>query len=200
MASRLLLIRHAEVAEEFQGKFLGSTDAPLSDRGRRQAAALADAGRSAEVRLVSPLQRARVTAELAGLDCTVEPNLAEIDFGRWECKTFDDIRADDPAAIDQWAEFDDAFTFPDGEGIGDFCRRINALADRLAAEPVETVLIVTHGGVIRTMLCHLLGLPAPKYVLFAPPYASVTELQLFDGKGVLVAMSDTPLRKEADHG
>ena len=78
------------------------------------------------------------------------------------------------------------FAFPGGEGLAGFFERVSAAADRLAADDADTVLAVTHGGVIRAMICHLLSLERRHYVLFDVDYAAVVVLRLFDGRGVLV--------------
>jgi broad specificity phosphatase PhoE len=63
----------------------------------------------------------------------------------------------------------------------------------------QTVLAVTHGGVIRAMICHLLALEPRQYVAFDVPYAAMVVIDLFDGKGVLAAL-ERPEPQEGDHG
>jgi broad specificity phosphatase PhoE len=118
----------------------------------------------------------------------VDPDLREIDFGRWEGKTFSEIRDSSPAEIARWARFAPDFAFPGGESLRDFLGRVRRAADRLAADEAETVLAVTHGGVIKAMLCHLLGLDSRRYVAFEIAPASLTVVRLFEGKGVLSEM------------
>ncbi len=86
------------------------------------------------------------------------------------------------------------FAFPGGESLQGFFERIASAADRMVRDPADTVLAVTHGGVIRAMICHLLGLEPRNYVLFAVDYAAAVVLDLFDGSGVLAFSSgdDSP--------
>lgn len=195
MAKRLILVRHGDLGEGCRGRYIGRTDAPLSPVGRLQAAALA--GELARLRgasiLCSPLLRARETAAISlgeeGI-FTIDDDLREISFGRWESMSFAEIAAADPDAVEKWAALDEDFTFPGGEGIGPFRTRIGAVADRIAADPTGTVIAVTHGGVIRLLICIFLGLDYRHYLLFDVRPGSITELSLDNDRGVLTRLND----------
>lgn len=194
MGEYLLLARHGSVEESSGRGFLGRTDAPLSEKGYAEARALAEVvrGRKPERIVSSPLTRATqtaaVVAEAAGLEVETDADLREIDFGEWEGRTFEEIQADDPEAVSRWAEFSPDFAPPGGEVIGDFFRRARRALARLAGDPADMVLAVTHGGVIRTAICQLLGLDARSYLLFDVRPASLTTIRIFDGKGILTEM------------
>lgn len=193
MTQRLILARHASVDSRYAGRFLGSSDVPLSARGRRQASALARVLESRPIDrfLVSPLERASQTAAAMERQALVDPDLREIDFGRWEGRSFDEIsQGEPPELIDRWGRFDLEFCFPQGESLGAFVGRIDKLAVRLTAQADETLGVITHGGVIRSMICRLLGLAPSHYLLFDVPPASITTIDLFDGRGVLSGLSD----------
>ena len=137
----------------------------------------------------SPLLRARQTSEIllkdTRLSAQFDDDLREIDFGRWECKTFEEITAEDAGAVKRWAAFDHRFAFPGGESLGGFLARMRRSARRLSEDPAPTVLVVTHGGIIRAMICHFLGLRPRQYVLFHIAHAACTVIDLYDGHGVL---------------
>lgn len=195
MAKRVILIRHGDLGEACRGLYIGRTDLPLSEGGKRQAAALAgEIGRLSGVHLLcSPLRRTRETAEMAlgAVDaCDIDPDLREIDFGRWEGMGFAEIAAADPAAVERWAALDEAFAFPGGESLGAFSERIVAVAGRIAADPAGTVVAFTHGGVIRYLICRFLGLEDRHYLLFDVRPGSLSELSLDGGRGVLVRLND----------
>jgi len=63
--------------------------------------------------------------------------------------------------------------------------RVRRSARRLSEDPAEAVLVVTHGGIIRAMICHFLGLRPRQYVLFHIAHAACTVIDLYDGHGVL---------------
>jgi alpha-ribazole phosphatase len=192
MTNRLVLARHAAVEPHGSGRFLGSTDLPLCELGTRQAAALARRLQKLSLDQIfsSPLRRARQTVDPLGQDVQVDEELREIDFGRWEGLTFEEISTSNDGGIDRWSSFDPRFTFPGGESLGGFVARVGRAADRLAACAGENVLAVAHGGVIRSMICHLLGLEPKNYLLFDVKPASITTIDLFDGGGTLVGFSD----------
>jgi alpha-ribazole phosphatase len=198
----LILVRHGDLGEKYHGRYIGRTDAPLAAEGRRQAAALAgELGRLARPRILcSPLLRARETLEIAlGTDAafTVDNDLREINFGRWEAMNFAEIAAADPAAVDRWAALEDDFAFPGGESIGAFRTRIGAVAGRIAADPSGTAVAVTHGGVIRLLICHFLGLEYRRYLLFDVRPGSLSEISIDGGTGVLTRLNDRCHREDS---
>lgn len=195
MADRLMLIRHGEVEEKYRGRYVGRTDAPLSARGRRQAAALAGPlARLEEARfLASPLARTGETAQIAlgaGRSIETDEALREIDFGRWEKMSFAEIAAADPETVGKWAALDEDFSFPGGEAIAQFQGRIAAAARRIAADPAPAIVAFTHGGVIRFLICHFLGLADRHHLAFDIGPASISELRIEGGQGVLTLLND----------
>ena len=197
MTERLILIRHGDLGDRCRGRYIGRTDAPLSAEGRRQAATLAGPlarrlPNGASI-LVSPLCRTRETAEIAlGRDANiaVDSDLREIDFGRWEEMDFAEILSCDPAAVDRWAALTEDFAFPEGEGIGNFRKRIGVAAERIAANPAGATVAFTHGGVIRFLICHFLRLPDRNHLLFDVQPASISEIRIDGGKGVLTLLNE----------
>jgi broad specificity phosphatase PhoE len=137
------------------------------------------------------MKRTLETSRLAGIEMpVVEPELREIDFGLWETMSFEQIRSSSPELVEEWAQYVPNFSFPGGEGIAEFVSRVQNVGDRLAACAGETVLAFTHGGVIRALICHFLGLSPRNYVLFDVKPCSMTTINLFDGKGVLAGLND----------
>lgn len=195
MLEELILIRHGDIGQEFKGIFVGKTDVPLSAEGRRQAERLRPYLESGPLTAVlsSPQLRCRETARIAaerlGLPVEVDQDLREIDFGRWEHLTFDEIVSVDSSAVDGWARYDRDFTFPGGERIGDFLRRVSAVGDRLASRGTGRTIVFTHGGVIRALICHFLKLDPRNYILFEVRPASITTIRLFEQGGILTGLN-----------
>jgi alpha-ribazole phosphatase len=194
MAGRLVLIRHGDTGEAHRNRYIGRTDLPLSAEGERQAAALARVVcRWPEaLALCSPLQRCRRTAEIAlGPDRNLEidADLREVDFGLWDGLSFAEIVKGYPAAVERWAALTDDFRFPGGEALAAFVNRVAAAARRIAAAPAETILAVTHGGVIRLLICHFLGIEVKQYLLFEVGMASLSEIRIEAGHGVLTLLN-----------
>ena len=194
---RLILVRHGDTGETFRHRYIGSTDIPLSIQGRRQVAALKQIfGRHLpDTRLSSPLIRSRETAEILmeGVPggFKIDPDLREVDFGQWEKMTFNEILATSPHDVERWSKFDPDFRFPQGEAIRDFQDRLKHFAVKFADANNDSVLVVTHGGVIRFLICLFLQLEPWQYVLFEVKPASVTVIQVCDGKGTLAGLNLT---------
>ena len=201
---RLLLVRHGETGEQYSGRYLGATDLPLSPRGRQEAGRLASLLPEGLSRcLVSPLCRARETAEIAlagrGPRLEVMDALREIDFGRWEGLTFAEILVRDQALVNDWQRDALAFQFPGGEHTLRFWQRVQEATRAIVALPEERsvpsppldgeILVITHGGVIRAMLCGLLGLPFDRYLSFAVKPAALTVVEVHGQQGVLQGLN-----------
>jgi broad specificity phosphatase PhoE len=160
------LMRHGTPAATRPGVYLGATNPPLSPEAtaavERAAARLA--GRGVGRMVASPLLRARQTADLAAarlsLPVLEDPRLREIDFGRFEGKTWNEVAAEFPEDASRWERDPGRFVFPGGEGVEAFARRVNAFADEWSAARRDgNELIVAHGGTIRLLLCRWLGWP-----------------------------------------
>ncbi|MEI8172575.1 MAG: histidine phosphatase family protein [Deltaproteobacteria bacterium] len=197
MARKLLLLRHGETGEAYLNRYVGSTDFPLSERGRRQAGVMKMFlhDRVFDHCLCSPMARCMETAaavlESREIRMEIDHNLREIDFGQWEGMSFDEIAKSSPDLVRRWGAFDPVFAFPGGESIGDFLERVRFVAERLSHDPADTILLCTHGGIIRTMICHFLKLEPWQYILFTVKPASVTTIELYDSGGILTGLSET---------
>jgi alpha-ribazole phosphatase len=198
MTTTLLLARHARVGSEYDGRYIGVEDIPLGPDAENEITALAEAIRPYKPAAIcsSPLQRARETAEgianhlqLPDTDIRYRGFLREVDFGRWEGLSFQEIASSDPERVEQWASGYETFRFPEGEKIGGFVQRVVEAAEYACGLPEEVVLLVTHGGVIRTMLCHLLGLSPRNYLLFEVKPASLAVVRVCNGRGVLSGLN-----------
>jgi broad specificity phosphatase PhoE len=175
MAKQLLLVRHGAIDAYYDRRYAGRIDVPLNDPWRAEAEPLVRFVRAHNPTqfYCSPLLRARQTFELltpknAAWPMTLDDDLREVDFGNWEGRTWDEVAAEQPETTSAWWEFRDDFAFPGGESIAGFAERTRQAAWRLAADPAEVVLAVTHGGAIRMILCHLLGLPVRNFLKFNP--------------------------------
>jgi alpha-ribazole phosphatase len=142
-----------------------------------------------EARLMSsPLKRARETAEIAagsGRPVEVDADLQEMDFGEWEGLSYDEVAARYPEGVAGWTEFRADFEFPGGESLADFAVRIERVAQRLAEPAAGTAVAFTHGGVVRALICHFLGLPLRDYLLFDIRTGGVATMRVWGERGVL---------------
>ncbi len=191
MVQYLHLVRHGAVLPPTSKAFVGSSDLELTKEGFEQMKRLRAAVKliGPDVTVCSPRKRTVQSAKLLDLNYDIEPDLREVDFGRWEQKEFSDIADQDPELVDAWCDDEDSFQFPEGEVLADFRKRVRWAAHRLLERPGETYLAVTHGGVIKALICQFLGLPTSKHFLFSVAYGSLTTLRIQNGKGVLTALN-----------
>ena len=190
-ARTLYLLRHGETGAT--GKYIGSTNIGVAESGFAQLAISRDILRQAGITriLCSPMKRCIESLRFLDLGASVEINedLREIDFGHWEGQTFGQISKKWPEEVGRWSVWSEDFTFPGGERIGDFLRRMDRVRSRIEQDPDEHMLVVTHGGVIRHLLCSFLGLPPHNYLLFDVRAGQVSTLRLYSEGGVLTSLN-----------
>lgn len=207
MVKRVYLIRHGEIDGNAAGRFLGSTDLPLTARGEQQVRRLA---RLLPARLLapgastwcvaSPMQRAQQTAQAvagpSGLPFSIDPDLREMDFGAWEGLTAEEIAERFPGGLDQWASPAEDTAFPEGESLRRFERRVARARGRIVESEAEAVLVFTHGGVVRALACGLMGLGRECFWFFKVEPASVIRIDVFEQGAVLAELWSVDDRQE----
>lgn len=190
----ITFVRHAESAANRDGIWNGRSDGQLSPDGELQVKALANRFASAKFDMVvsSPLERARLTASALSDDVTLDDGLIEIDLGRWEGKTAEEVREADGEALRQ-ALADRTSPFGgSGESLGQAGERVLAAVDEIAAKmPEESrAAVVTHGGLLQTVLHRFLPGRGQRAHAFVDN-ASVTGIVVFDGHSRLASFNDT---------
>ena len=161
------LIRHGAISPTLQGRYIGMTDVPLSEDGRQAVRKLNESMDYpyAKVVFTSPLKRCTQTANIIYPDIQplVIEQLSECHFGEWENKTADELRGDETFA--KWLAGDSEVKPPRGESTADFTRRIcimfESIVDGLIKTGTTDAAIITHGGVMNTLLA-VYGLPQAK--------------------------------------
>lgn len=167
---RLWLVRHGITSWNMQRRFCGHTDIPLSAQGRVQARWLAQQLQEEAISTIytSDLTRARETAEIIASQSieAVQVKLSaawrEINFGAWEGLTYAEIAKQ---FEDQLGFFTDPehYSPPNGESLAHLLQRVQDELTTIARNgdlPIEgDVVIVSHGGPLRVLLCSLLGMP-----------------------------------------
>jgi len=174
------LIRHGEPVGG--SKYRGGTDDPLSERGWQQMReATAEPG-PWEAIVSSPLRRCHGFAlelgERLGLAVDVDPRIREVGFGAWEGRTGEEIRQADPLALQRFYH-DPVNQRPAGaEPLQHFQARVaEALEAVVARHAGRHILLVTHAGVIRAAIAHVLSAPLAAIYRTHVDNAALTRLQ-----------------------
>ncbi|HEU0283303.1 MAG TPA: histidine phosphatase family protein [Gallionella sp.] len=170
------LLRHGET--QAGSVYLGRSDAPLNEHGYRQmTGALPDAPHYHAV-LSSPLARcavfARDYAQRHSLPLHVDARFQEMDFGAWDGLSAAEIAAADPGTLENFWRNPVVFTPPQAEPLLPFQARVLAAWQELPTRyPGQHLLLVTHGGVMRIILCHLQRRPLAELLSLTVPHAAL---------------------------
>ncbi len=196
MALYLTLVRHGETDWNVQQRYQGSADQPLNANGEAQARQLSAKLNGAEYDQIysSDLVRVQQTARLAlndsTLEVTLDERLREIDFGKFEGLTYDEIQTQFPEELTTWEANRDQNTHG-GERLIDVVARVKDFLDDVRERHVdEKVLIFAHGGTIGMLLALALGAPPRKWWQFRLANTAVSQISLYDEGSALVRFND----------
>jgi len=175
------LIRHGEPAG---GKrYRGQIDDPLSDLGWQQMWAAVGERAPWQHIVTSPLSRCHAFATALGerhvLPVTADARLMEVGFGAWEGRTAAQLRAEDPMQLARFYQ-DPVGARPVGaEPLDAFCARVVAAFDAMVeAYAGQQLLVITHAGVIRALIAHVLGAPLQALYRIEVDNAAMTRIRL----------------------
>lgn len=224
---RLLLVRHGESIWNKEERIQGQRDVPLSERGREQAIALGKRLKGIEVYAcyASPLRRAMETAELIlkasgnSVSVVALPELTERNFGEWEEKCIADLKSQAPDEFAQWVASHYLPAPPKGESGEELLRRVGKGLERILSGIRErgpglesekecslfiphpiSVLIVGHSGSIKALICLLFHLPLESFAKLKVDNASLTVLEIREGKPYLCLFNDTCHLEDSEKG
>ncbi len=162
---QILIIRHGRTQGNTERRYVGCrTDEPLIDSEREELKSI-DAETAKSVLIVSPMLRARQTAEilLPGVEPAVVEELRETDFGMFEGKTYEELisGADTQGGYQEWIDSGGTMKIPGGESMEEsqarslegFRKAVLMATDNHA----ESLIIVAHGGTVMSVMSSLFG-------------------------------------------
>ncbi len=205
MATTIYLIRHGATEGNEDRRYKGTIDVPLSAEGLEAARITARYVREClpegvraiySSKLGRAIESARPIAALYGLELEIEPGLRERNFGKWEGMSFDEIDAAYPNDFKAWATNPLHFSPIGGESTQQVSDRVLPIVQGLAARHKdETFIIVAHGGVNRTTLCHYMGLSLNNIFRIEQQYSCVNVIEIHDdGVAVIKLLNGGPCR------
>ena len=203
-ATRLLLIRHAEVEARYQGVFGGRIDMELSPRGHEQAAALAKCLYQKPLAAIYASPMKRVQQTLAPLlvngapKPVILPDLRELDFGDWTGLAWEEVQTKFGVSPFSWLEQLECDGIANAESAETLQDRVEpCLRQILADHSGQQVAVFCHGGIIRVLLGILLHWPLSRMGAFEIEYASLTQVLVLPKKAELQLLNFTPWREIA---
>lgn len=181
----LILVRHGETANQVTNKYIGVTDIPLGERGKRQALSLARtfAREKLDAVYTSPLLRAKDTAAPIAkklfIDAEIVGELCDRNYGIWEGMTMEEIQDKFPEEHAAWYQNWPEYEIPQGESeLQVYERNAEALRKILANHEKGKILIVTHHACIRNILSLLFGLNVDGGWHFQVNHAGICRLKI----------------------
>jgi broad specificity phosphatase PhoE len=200
-ATRLFLIRHAEVEVTYHRVFGGRIDMNLSPLGQKQAGILAEWLRNKPLDAIysSPMKRVQQTLAPLLLGGAPKPvildDLREVDFGDWTGHAWEAVREKFGASATEWLHQIERGMIRNGETGTTFRARVEpCLRQIIQNHSGQTVAIACHGGVICMMLSLLMQLPLSKISLFDIEYASVSQILMHPHRVEFELFNFTPWR------
>lgn len=163
---RVIVWRHGETAHNASGIYQGQLDSHLSERGREQAAAAAQAlaARQVDRLLSSDLARAADTADAlaarTGLRVEHDPRLREIHVGQWQGMAHTEVVERFPEVVAALDRGEDQVRGVTGERVADVRVRVRAVFEELTQRlgPDGTAVVTTHGMASRALVADVVGL------------------------------------------
>lgn len=195
--TEIYIVRHGQTNSNIRSAYLGHTDVELNSQGIEQAKQLSE--KLASVRFdeiyTSPLARAVKTAEIIAqrqnLLVKMNYGLTERDYGEWDNLTFEEISAKAPDECQAWLENWIDYAVPGGESARQAHNRIAETVDRIITKnPDKRIVLVSHLGVIRHMIAHLLGMEAEDAWKFTVDNCSVSVIRSDNGKILVMGLNN----------
>lgn len=198
MDTTVLLVRHAQTLSNISGRYMGWIDEDLSEEGFWQAKQLSRRleGWPIASAYSSPLRRTCRTAEIItmphSLPVSPLPGLGEIRIGAWEGMSAAEIEAKFPHIWRDWRRDPSSIQMPDGESLAQVRERAIASFEGIVeADRGRQALIVTHDVIVRLLVAYCLDVDTSIYRRLEVANASLTIIQLTEGRCRLRLLNDT---------
>lgn len=200
---QIYFVRHGQTEWNLIRKFQGQTDIPLNEVGRQQARLAAQqlGEKNFDVMYSSDLSRAAETADIINachnLDIVRDARLRERCFGKFEGHTIAETREKYPELRKGYEEDKLNFKIPGGESRLEFIRRVGGMLDDIHRNhDGQTVAVVSHGGVLGSMVSHIvsqkLNFDSPQFVpLFSIKNCSISQLEFSNGQWLIQSLNET---------
>ncbi|MFC1961765.1 histidine phosphatase family protein [Chloroflexota bacterium] len=195
--TEIFIVRHGETAWNVAEVFRGRLDVELNETGRRQTELLAEylVGQGIAAVYASPLARARQTAaplaQRCGLDLKIEPGLIDLDFGRWQGLSHQEVKEKFRELYRVWQYHPEQVRMPEGESLEEVRERALALVNDMLPQQDGGIVLVSHRVVNKVLICALLGLDNSHFWNIRQDTCGITCFDCNQGRYVLNRHNDT---------
>jgi len=177
------LLRHGE-PDGGELVFRGRTDDALTSKGWQQMNNTIGDHRHWDTIISSPALRcaefSKKLSERLSVPLKQNEQLWELDLGEWDGKLFTEIQKDDPDLFTRFLQDPVKVTPPAGESLPNFQQRILQTWDSLYQENKgKHLLVIAHGGPIRIIIGHVLGIPLDSLLKLELPYAGISRIRIY---------------------
>ncbi len=194
---KMILVRHAETEWNLQDRAMGQLDSPLTPNGIRQAYALGDRLRCHSfTRLYSSdLGRAAQTANIIASICDKKvifnSGLRERNFGIFQGLTLSEMQEKFPQERQDFEQNDFEYIIPEGESLKQLRQRSFQILTAIAQQSLgETIVVITHGGILMCFLEEVLGIIHKKPLPFKQDNANFCVFEYINGRWILMVWND----------
>jgi alpha-ribazole phosphatase len=196
--TKIIYVRHGQTLWNETMKYQGHTDICLNSLGLKQAeaAAIRLAAENISAVYSSDLVRAYATADVIackhGLTVQAEPAFREIHFGEWEGLTYEEICQRWPEIINQLYSSPDEIKIPGGETFRELKKRaVLAIEQLISKHTDETIVAVSHGGTIRTILCAALHIHLNYIWNIRQDNTAISVVEYYPERNIVCLVNDT---------
>jgi broad specificity phosphatase PhoE len=199
--TEIILVRHGETEWNTGDVFRGRIDIGLSETGLKQAAALGEYLKNAEVDAIfsSPLKRALATAEAINryhnLEIETADGLIDYDFGEWQGMSRQDIKTKYTELYNEWNTHPERVKTPGGETLNDVRDRALDFINDILNGYKGSIILASHRVVLKVIVCALLGLDNSHYWNIELDTCGITTFTFENNRFTLIRHNDTSFMK-----
>jgi broad specificity phosphatase PhoE len=205
---KIYLLRHGETDYHVEKRLVGRKDVSINETGREQARRAGEYFDGVELSAIycSPLKRCRETAQPVadnkGLEVQVMDGLIEVEMGEWDGQLVKDLFLNDKELLTAWMRNPSSVTLPGGEDFGAVRDRTALAMEEITRRHAQdgAVLVVSHGGPIRTIICQTLKMDIDNMLRIEIDLASISSIAFFEGgiakSGIVSLVNDTSHLKQ----
>lgn len=159
----IYLLRHGETEQNLKGFYYGNLDVDITSKGIKQIEYISNRIKNVTFDKIysSNMKRAISSASIIsrnkGVTCIKDKRLNEMNLGVFEGKSYENIQREYPIEFEKWSDDWKSYAPPEGESYIYFYKRVREFFEEILKLKDENILLVTHGGVIRSILTYIMG-------------------------------------------